>query len=109
MTTTADKDKDYNAFSGGERTKIDCSILFSFIEINKIISNFGCNLLFIDELIDSQLDGNALERMLESLKNMVMINKNLSCFIISHKVSANEFNFDKVFKIEKGNGFSKIL
>lgn len=105
--TGREQDISYYNFSGGERTKIDTSILFAFIELNKMLNNFDCNLLFIDELLDSQIDAKGLKSFLEYIRKM-SINSPTSCYyIISHKVDDLEF-FNNVYKINKKNGFSTI-
>ena len=101
----------YYSYSEGEKKKIDMSILLSFISITKIISNWNTNILLVDELLDSAVDETGLELMLNSLKNLVNDNKDLSIFVISHRLNNDYSNrFKKTLLIEKNlNGFSTII
>lgn len=97
----------YNSFSGGERKRIDISVLLSFIDITKTITNWSCNLLFIDELFDSAIDGDGLTQMIKTLKDMVDSNSKFSVYLISHKLQDMGY-FDSIIEIEKRNNFSYI-
>ena len=83
----------YMSFSEGEKKKIDMAILLSFIDVTKKIANWNCNLLVIDELLDSSIDDNGLEKLLESLEKMVLENDGLGTYIISHRVKNEYKNF----------------
>ena len=97
----------YYSFSGGERTRIDISILLSFVDIMKSITNFSCNVLTIDELFDQQIDDEGLDAFVGCIKELSENNKNLGIYIISHKLKDSEV-IDKVIEIEKVGNFSKI-
>jgi len=100
----------YMSFSEGEKKKIDMAILLSFIDVTKKIANWNCNLLVFDELLDSSIDDNGLEKLLESLEKMVHENDGLGAYIISHRFK-NEYKhfFTSTIEIKKnGDGFSKI-
>ena len=47
--------QEYNQFSGGERCRIDMAILLSFFDIAKIISNWSCSVMMIDEEVYGKL------------------------------------------------------
>ena len=101
----------YYAYSEGEKKRIDMAILLSFISITKIILNWNSNILLVDELLDSAVDETGLELMLNSLKNLVNDNKDLSIFVISHRLNNDYSNhFKKTLIIEKNlNGFSTTI
>ena len=98
----------YFSYSGGERTKIDLAISFGFIETCKCISNWNSSLMLMDEILDTAIDGMALEKILEALRLMVDNTKELSIYAISHKSNELRRYFNSVLSIEKVNGFSKI-
>jgi len=101
----------YYSYSEGEKKRIDMSILLSFISITKTISNWNCNLLIIDELLDSAIDENGLEKLVSSLKNMAYESKDLSIYIISHRLQ-QDYNsqFKNCLNIQKNsNNFSEII
>lgn len=100
----------YMSFSEGEKKKIDMAILLSFIDVTKKIANWNCNLLIIDELLDSSIDDDGLEKLLESLEKMVINDKNLGVYIISHRFKAEyKHFFNSMIEVKKNTeGFSRI-
>ena len=46
----------YFSNSEGEKKRIDISIMLAFIDITKMICNWDCSLLIMDEIFDSKLD-----------------------------------------------------
>ena len=101
----------YHAYSEGEKKRIDMSILLSFINITKTISNWNCNILMIDELLDSAIDENGLEKLVWSLKNLTYESKNLSIYIISHRIQQDYISqFKNCINVQKNsNGFSEVI
>lgn len=100
-------DYDYMGFSQGEKKRCDISILLSFIDIAKEISNWDCNLLFIDELLDGGTDDEGLESMIESLAEMVYESQQLCIYLISHKLINKDY-FKSKIEITKTANFSTI-
>lgn len=101
----------YYSYSEGEKKRIDMSILLSFISITKTISNWNCNLLIIDELLDSAIDEGGLDKMVSSLKSMAYETKDLCIYIISHRLQ-QDYNsqFKNCLNIKKNsNKFSEIV
>jgi DNA repair exonuclease SbcCD ATPase subunit len=98
----------YYSYSEGEKKRIDMAILLSFISMTKAISNWNCNLLLIDELLDGAIDETGLEKLVSSLKNMTY-DSNLCIYVISHRLQ-QDYNskFNKCLQFEKVEGFSKI-
>lgn len=99
----------YYSNSEGEKKRIDFAIMLSLIETMKIISNWNSNILLIDELLDSSIDGDGLEKMVITLKQLAE-EKNMGIYLISHRVddSLNKY-FDDRFELYKDeNGFGKI-
>lgn len=101
----------YYSYSEGEKKRIDMSILLSFISITKTISNWNCNLLIIDELLDSAIDENGLEKLVGSLKNMTYDSNDLSIYIISHRLQQDySSQFKNCISIKKNNNnFSEVV
>jgi DNA repair exonuclease SbcCD ATPase subunit len=100
----------YYSYSEGEKKRIDMAILLSFISITKIISNWNCNLLIIDELLDGAIDENGLEKLVTSLKNMTYESKDLAIYVISHRLQQDySSQFKNCLYVSKNNnGFSEI-
>lgn len=96
----------YFSCSEGEKKRIDISIMLSFIDIIKTISNWDCNLLFIDELLDSAVDSSNLNLILDAIKQMSIENKEECIYVISHR--ADHRGWDKVYNVTKNGSFSTI-
>ena len=98
---------EYEAFSKGEKKRLDMAILLSFIRVTKEICNWHCNIMFLDELLDGGLDGEGLDKVGTAIKSMVD-EDDLCVYTISHrKLSYNLFN--NYLFIEKDKyGFSNI-
>lgn len=96
----------YFAFSDGERKRIDIAILLSFIETTKIISNWSCNILFFDELLDTSTDEDGMYKIMDSIKNFLIKDNSLCIYIMTHR--ANDYYYDHIHNVSKTAGFSNI-
>lgn len=102
-------EQQYNQFSGGERCRIDMAILLSFFDISKIISNWSCSILYIDEILDSGVDQAGIEQFITTLYNIVTNeNKDLGIYVISHKLTDVQVPWNKIIQIEKKSLFSDL-
>jgi DNA repair exonuclease SbcCD ATPase subunit len=98
--------KNYLSFSEGQKKIIDISILLSFISITKLICNWDCSILLIDELLDGQVDDKNLDKILQSIKDMLANN---SIYIISHRLNGEWLGqFDNIINVSNKSGFSEI-
>ena len=95
----------YSSFSEGEKMRIDLALLFTWREVARVRNSVNTNLLVMDEVFDSSLDGFGTEEFLKIIRYVV---KDANIFIISHKTELHE-RFDNVLKFEKERGFSKLL
>lgn len=94
----------YASFSEGEKMRIDLSLLFTWREVARVRNSVNTNLLIMDEVFDSSLDGFGTEEFLKIIRYVV---KDANIFIISHKTELHE-RFDSVLQFEKERGFSKL-
>lgn len=103
-------DMDYNQFSGGERSRIDMAILLSFFNVSRIISNWSCGLLFMDEILDSGVDQGGIDQFLATLYNMVQTErKPLGVYLVSHKLVEPKIQINSTINISrKPGGFSTM-
>jgi Fe-S cluster assembly ATPase SufC len=100
-------DINYNSFSAGERKRIDISVLLSFIDITKLITNWSCNLQIWDEVLDAGVDTDGLEKLIKNMKNYVDERNDMGVYVVSHKLQEVGC-FDNVVEIQKKDGFSII-
>ena len=77
----------YSSFSEGEKQKIDLAILFTWRAVAKLRNSLSTNLLILDEVFDSSLDGNAADDLLKILQN---ISNESNVFVISHRENLHD-------------------
>lgn len=108
ITTVGGKENlPYMSFSEGEKKRIDIAIMLSFIETTKTISNWNCNLLMFDEILDTSIDSEGLDKIMGAIKQMTIDDSNLCCYIISHRDNDHE-NYTRKMIVKKIGGFSTI-
>ena len=95
----------YASFSEGEKMRIDLALLFTWREVARMKNSVNTNLLIMDEVFDSSLDGLGTEDFLKIIRFIV---KDANIFVISHKESLHD-KFDQVIKFEKVKGFSRMV
>lgn len=95
----------YHSFSEGEKLRIDLAILFTWREISKMKNAANTNLLILDEVFDSSLDASGIDEFLKILSSN---KETTNTFVISHKTEFLVDKFDKIYKFNKVNGFTKI-
>ena len=95
----------YASFSEGEKMRIDLALLFTWREVAAYKNSTNTNLLIMDEVFDSSLDGSGTDEFLKIIRFVV---KNANIFVISHKESLLE-KFESVIQFEKIKGFSRIV
>ena len=99
------EDFSYASFSEGEKMRIDLALLFTWREVARMKNSVNTNLLIMDEVFDSSLDGFGTEEFLKIIKYVV---KDANVFVISHKTGMDD-RFDSVIKFEKVKGFSRMV
>ena len=95
----------YANFSEGEKMRIDLALLFTWRQIAKLKNSTNTNLLILDEVFDSSLDGVGTEEFLKLIHEM---GTDTNVFVISHKGDQLFDKFRSIIKFEKVNNFSKI-
>ena len=99
------EDFSYASFSEGEKMRIDLSLLFTWREIARVKNSVNTNLLIMDEVFDSSLDGFGTDEFLKIIRYII---KDANIFVISHKTGMED-KFEDVVKFEKHKGFSRKL
>ena len=92
----------YSSFSEGEKMRVDLSLLFTWREVAKLKNSVNTNLLIMDEVFDSSLDGFGTDEFLKIIRYVI---KDANIFVISHKTGLED-KFQSVTKFDKRNGFS---
>ena len=92
----------YSSFSEGEKMRIDLALLFTWREVARVKNSVNTNLLIMDEVFDSSLDGFGTEEFLKIIRFVI---KDANVFVISHKIGLED-KFANVVKFDKVKGFS---
>lgn len=96
----------YSSFSEGEKMRIDLSLLLAWREIARLKNSTNCNLLVLDEVFDSSLDGTGMDEFMKLLKGM---GSRCNIFVISHKSDQLIDKFQEVLTFRKKNNFSRMV
>ena len=99
------EDFSYASFSEGEKMRIDLALLFTWREVARVKNSVNTNLLIMDEVFDSSLDGFGTDEFLKIIKYVI---KDANIFVISHKTDLFD-KFDSVTRFDKVKGFSRIV
>ena len=94
----------YASFSEGEKMRIDLALLFTWREVARVKNSVNTNLLIMDEIFDSSLDGFGTDEFLKIIRFVI---KDANIFVISHKADLHD-KFNSVIRFEKVKGFSRI-
>jgi DNA repair exonuclease SbcCD ATPase subunit len=105
IETPIHEDFTYSSFSEGEKMRIDLALLFTWREIARMKNSVNTNLLIMDEVFDSSLDGFGTEEFLKIIRFVI---KDANIFVISHKTGMED-KFTDVLKFEKFKGFSRLV
>ena len=99
------EDFSYSSFSEGEKMRIDLALLFTWREVARVKNSVNTNLLIMDEVFDSSLDGFGTDEFLKIIRYVI---KDANIFVISHKADLHD-KFESVIRFEKVKGFSRML
>jgi DNA repair exonuclease SbcCD ATPase subunit len=99
------EDFSYSSFSEGEKMRIDLALLFTWREVARVKNSVNTNLLIMDEVFDSSLDGFGTDEFLKIIRYVI---KDANIFVISHKAELHD-KFESVIRFEKVKGFSRMI
>ena len=95
----------YASFSEGEKMRIDLALLFTWRAVAKMKNSTNTNLLILDEIFDSSLDGTGTDDFLKILNTF----HDQNVFVISHKQDILFDKFRSVIQFKKEKNFSKVV
>lgn len=103
------KNGTYENLSGGERRGIDLALQLAMFDIAKIQAGRWPDVIALDEVLDSSIDSDGIEKLLKILEVKQKEDKN-KIFIISHRTEiGGDFEPDNIIKVVKNNdGFSRV-
>ena len=94
----------YASFSEGEKMRIDLALLFTWRAVAKMKNSTNTNLLILDEIFDSSLDGTGTDDFLKILNTF----HDQNVFVISHKQDMLFDKFRSIIQFKKEKNFSKV-
>ena len=95
----------YASFSEGEKMRIDLALLFTWRAIAKMKNSTNTNLLILDEIFDSSLDGSGTDDFLKILNTF----SDQNVFVISHKQDMLFDKFRSIVQFKKEKNFSHLV
>ena len=99
------EDFSYASFSEGEKMRIDLALLFTWREVARMKNSVNTNLLIMDEVFDSSLDGFGTQEFIKIIRYVI---QDANVFVISHKTGLED-RFESVLTFEKVKGFSNLV
>ena len=99
------EDFSYSSFSEGEKMRLDLALLFTWREVARAKNSVNTNLLIMDEVFDSSLDGFGTDEFLKIVRYII---KGANIFIITHKTELID-KFENCIKFDKVKGFSRMV
>lgn len=97
-------DFSYANFSEGEKQKIDMALMLTWRAVAKLKNSTNTNLLVLDEIFDSSLDGESVDSLMRIFQTM---GDSVNTFVISHREHADD-KFNRTLKCSKQGNFSKM-
>ena len=96
----------YSNFSEGEKMRIDLALLFTWRAIAKMKNSTNTNLLVLDEVFDSSLDGSGTDEFMKLIHDL---GADTNVFVISHKGDTLIDKFRSKLEFGKIKNFSRIV
>jgi len=97
----------YKSLSGAESKSLDLAIQFSFLDASRLQAGVFPDILLLDELLDSSVDGMGLETILHMIKTR-QLEDDSKIFLITHRQEIDEIEVDSTCVVEKRGDFSYI-
>jgi DNA repair exonuclease SbcCD ATPase subunit len=103
--TQLGRDLDYHNLSRGEMNRVILSLSFAFRDVWEALYH-SINVTFIDEIMDSGMDGAGVEAGLSLLKKMAR-ERNKNIYLISHREELVS-RVGNILTVTKQNGFTTL-
>jgi len=105
--TRKDKDRTFGQFSGGQKRRLNLSILFALNSLVKANISTKINIMFLDEILSNYLDDKGVSTVLELLEEMK--DQGETAFIVEHRDSFKDYpSFEPIKVYLDNNEFSHI-
>lgn len=95
----------YESFSEGQKRRIDLALLFTWRDIAATKNSVSTDLLIMDEVFDSSLDGDGVEAVTAMMDE---VGRDMTIIVISHGSEEMKTVFDRVFEVSMPMDFTVI-
>jgi DNA repair exonuclease SbcCD ATPase subunit len=97
----------YGNLSGGESKAVSFALQMALLDVSRIQAGIFPDILLLDEILDSSVDSYGLEKILGIVK-LKQREDRTKTFIVSHRKEVTDLDADRIYLIEKKDGFSHI-
>ena len=102
------KNGSYGSLSGGEARGIDLALQFALLDIARIQAGIWPDILSLDEILDSSVDGKGISKLMDIIK-IKQSQENNKIFLISHRDEIGDsIDADFTYFVTKDKGFSGV-
>ena len=96
----------HSLLSTGQKKRIDVAILFAIVDLIKMMGNFNCNLLILDEFADGGVDLKGFADIVNMIRTVADRDKK-AIVVVSHKNEDVLYdNLDYMYELSLKNSFS---
>ena len=96
----------HSLLSKGQKKRIDIAILFAIVDLIKLMGNFKCNLLFLDEFADGNVDAQGFSDTINMIRK-ISDRDDKAIVVVSHKTDDVLYdNLDYMYTLETNELFS---
>lgn len=96
----------YNAFSEGQKLRIDLAMLMTWRDICAAKNSMIVNFLVFDEILDASLDENGSDSLVSLFKQLER--DGIKIIVISHNGARWEERFSEMWAVKERDGFSYL-
>lgn len=96
-----DKERSFGQFSGGQKRRLNLSVLFALNSLVKANISTKINIMFLDEILSNFLDDKGISTVLELLEEMK--DNGETAFIIEHRDSFKDYPAFKPIRVYQDN------
>lgn len=100
-------DTEFHQLSNGQKARISFAIMFAFLKLIEDRNGVKINLLVLDEVLDSSIDFEGREELLDILREKFSITKNVIVISHSDQIKQRIETFNRIITVQKDK-FSSI-
>lgn len=103
------EESEYTSFSGGEKKRIDLSVMLALMDVAHSQNTVSTNILILDEVLDTSMDTEGVETFMIHMKETFKkLHPNKCIYVITHRKEINDEAFDSIVHVIKKNDFTML-